>query len=174
MDSDTVAKSDMSLGSRSFLHRVNDQVQKRQKQSSKDATKDSDKQFVIWRMFMSSTLRASVFMVKNYSDNWHSIKNTEDLTMKQMFDISEKLISCLTEDLVFSVFLWCVWATHGLSTLWALVHCGCPCRDPPVCPPMPRQDGIGDRAPTLCVVGCECLVKSSCVEVVDLCVDIGG
>ena len=40
---------------------------------------------------MSSTLRASVFMVKNYSDNWHSIKNTEDLTMKQMFDISEKL-----------------------------------------------------------------------------------
>ena len=42
---------------------------------------------------MSSTLRASVFMVKNYSDNWHSIKNTEDLTMKQMFDISEKLIS---------------------------------------------------------------------------------
>ena len=42
---------------------------------------------------MSSTLRASVFMGKNYSDNWHSIKNTEDLTMKQTFDISEKLIS---------------------------------------------------------------------------------
>ena len=32
-------------------------------------------------------------MVKNYSDNWHSIKNTKDLTMKQMFDISEKLVS---------------------------------------------------------------------------------
>ena len=44
-------------------------------------------------MFMSSTLHASVLMEKNYSDNWHSIKNTEDLTMKQMFDISEKLIS---------------------------------------------------------------------------------
>ena len=42
---------------------------------------------------MSSTLRASVSMEKNYSDNWHSIKNTEDLTMKQMFDISEKLIT---------------------------------------------------------------------------------
>ena len=41
---------------------------------------------------MSSTLQASVFMVKNYSDNWRSIENTEDLTMKQMFDISEKLI----------------------------------------------------------------------------------
>ena len=35
----------------------------------------------------------SVFMVKNYSDNWHSIKDTEDLTMKQMFDISQKLIT---------------------------------------------------------------------------------
>ena len=46
---------------------------------------------MIWGMFMSSTLQASVFMVKNYSDNLHSIKNTEDLTMKQMFDISEIL-----------------------------------------------------------------------------------
>ena len=42
---------------------------------------------------MSSTLQASVFMVQNYSDNWHSIKNSKDLTMKQMFDISEKLVS---------------------------------------------------------------------------------
>ena len=83
----TEAESELSLGSRSFMHRVNDQVRKRQKQSSKDATKDSDKHSVIWRMFVSSTLRASVFMEKNYSDNWHSIKKTEDLTMKQMFDI---------------------------------------------------------------------------------------
>ena len=42
---------------------------------------------------MSSTLEASVFMGKNYSDNLHSIKNTgENLTMKQMFEISEQLI----------------------------------------------------------------------------------
>ena len=32
-------------------------------------------------------------MGKNYSDKLHSIKNTEDLTMKPMFDISEKLVS---------------------------------------------------------------------------------
>ena len=87
------AESELSLKSRSFLHRVNDQVRKRQKHSSKDATKDSDKHSVIWGMFMSSTLQASVFLGKKYSDNWHSIKNTEDLTMKQMFDISEKLVS---------------------------------------------------------------------------------
>ena len=42
---------------------------------------------------MSSTLESSVFMGKNYSDNWHSIKNTKDLTMQQMFDISAKLVS---------------------------------------------------------------------------------
>ena len=42
---------------------------------------------------MSSTLEESVFMGKNYSENLHSIKNTvNNLTMKQMFDISEKLI----------------------------------------------------------------------------------
>ena len=40
---------------------------------------------------MFSTLEASVFMGRNYSDNSHSIKNTQDLTMKQMFEISEKL-----------------------------------------------------------------------------------
>ena len=34
----TEAESELSLGSRSFLHRVNHQVRKRQKQSSKDAT----------------------------------------------------------------------------------------------------------------------------------------
>ena len=71
MDSNTVPESDMSLKSRSFLHRENDWVRKMPDQSSKDAS-----------------------MGKNYSDNLHSIKNTgKDLTMKQMFDISEKLIA---------------------------------------------------------------------------------
>ena len=44
-------------------------------------------------MFMSPTLQASVFMEKKNSDNGHSMKNTENLTMKQLFDISEKLIT---------------------------------------------------------------------------------
>ena len=72
---------------------MNDRVRKILDQSSKDATKDSDKHSVILGMFVSSTLQASVFMVKNYSDNLHSTKNTKDLTMKQMFDISEKLMT---------------------------------------------------------------------------------
>ena len=90
---DDETESELSLGSRSFLHTVSDQVRKRQKQSSIDATGDSEEHSVIWGMFMSSTLQASVFIGKNYSDNWHSIKNRKDLTMRQMFDISEKLVS---------------------------------------------------------------------------------
>ena len=42
---------------------------------------------------MSSTLESSVFMRKNYLDNRHSITNTKDLTLKQMFDISARLVS---------------------------------------------------------------------------------
>ena len=42
---------------------------------------------------MSVTLESAVFMGKNYLDNLHSITNTKDLTLKQMFDISARLVS---------------------------------------------------------------------------------
>ena len=71
---DDERESELSLGSRSFLNRVNDQVRKRQKRSSMNVTEDSEKHAVIWGMFMSSTLESYLFMGKNYSDNWHSIK----------------------------------------------------------------------------------------------------
>ena len=48
MDSNTVTESDLSLKSRSFLHRVNDRVRKMLGQSSKDAMQDSDKHSLIW------------------------------------------------------------------------------------------------------------------------------
>ena len=61
-------------------------------QPSKDALQDSNKHSLRWKMFTSSTLETSVFMGKIYMDNLHSIKKTgKDLTMQQMFDISEKL-----------------------------------------------------------------------------------
>ena len=42
---------------------------------------------------MSSSLEASVFMGKNYSENLHSIKSTgNNLTLKQMVHISERLV----------------------------------------------------------------------------------
>ena len=73
MDSDTATESNFSQRSRSFLNRVNHRLRKILDHSSKDAMQDIDKSSLFWRMLMSSTLEASVFMGKNYSDNLHSI-----------------------------------------------------------------------------------------------------
>ena len=40
---------------------------------------------------MTVTMESAVFTGKNYLDNRHSITNTKDLTLKQMFDISTKI-----------------------------------------------------------------------------------
>ena len=69
MDSDTVTESNLSLRSRSFLNSVNDRLRKTLDHSSKDAMQDIDKRSMIWGMFTSSTLEASVFMGKNNSEN---------------------------------------------------------------------------------------------------------
>ena len=66
---DDETELELSLGSRSFLARVNDQVRKRQKRSSMNVTENDEKHSVIWRMFMSVTLESALFMGKNCSDN---------------------------------------------------------------------------------------------------------
>ena len=48
MDSDTATESNLSLKSRSFLHRVNDRLRKILDHSPKDAMQDIDKRSVIW------------------------------------------------------------------------------------------------------------------------------
>ena len=45
---DEETELDLSLRSRSFLDRVNDQVRKRQKQSSMDATEDEEEHTMTW------------------------------------------------------------------------------------------------------------------------------
>ena len=47
-----------------------------QNQSSKDATQDINKHFLMWWMFMSSTLQTSAFMGKNCSEILHYMKRT--------------------------------------------------------------------------------------------------
>ena len=42
---------------------------------------------------MTVTMESAVFMGKNYLNNSRSIVNTTDLTLKQMFDISTRLVS---------------------------------------------------------------------------------
>ena len=58
-----------------------------------NVTEDGEKHSLIWRMFMSVTSESAVLMGKNFLDICHSITSTEDLTMKQMFDISARLVS---------------------------------------------------------------------------------
>ena len=76
----------LSLKSRLFLNRVNDRLRKMLNRSPQDPVLGDIGSICIHG-------KESVFMGKNYSENFHSIKNTgKDLTLKQMFDISEKLI----------------------------------------------------------------------------------
>ena len=49
---DDETESELSLGSGSFLHRVSDQVRKRQKQSSKDAIEDSKEHSVMGNVYV--------------------------------------------------------------------------------------------------------------------------
>ena len=69
-----------------------DQVRKRQKRISNVAG-DGEEHSMMWGMFMSVTMESAVFMENNYLNNCQSIVNTTDLTLKQMFDISAKLVT---------------------------------------------------------------------------------
>ena len=75
-----------------FVNKVNDQVRSRQKRMS-NVAESGEEHSIIWRMFMAATMNAATFMGKNFLDNPNSIKNSTDLTLKKMFDISEKLVS---------------------------------------------------------------------------------
>ena len=44
-------------------------------------------------MFMIVPMKSATFMGKNFQDNQNSIVNIADLTLKQMFDISAKLVA---------------------------------------------------------------------------------
>ena len=83
---------ELSVESRSFVNRVNDQVRKRQKRIS-NVAEDGEEHSMIWGMFMAVTMESAVFMGKNFQNNQNSIVNTADLTLKQMLDISAKLVA---------------------------------------------------------------------------------
>ena len=54
---------------------------------------EGEKHSMIWGMFMAVTMESAVLMGKRYLNNWHFIANTKDLTLKQMFDISTRMVS---------------------------------------------------------------------------------
>ena len=82
---------ELPVDSRSFVNRVNDQVRKRQKRIA-TVTGNGEKHSMIWRMCMTVTTESAVFMGKNYLNTCQSVANTTDLTLKQMFDMSTRLV----------------------------------------------------------------------------------
>ena len=74
-----------------FVKKVKDQVRKRQKRMSNVAD-SGEEHSIIWGMFMAATMNSATFMGKNFLDNQNSIKNSTDLTLKKMFDITVKLL----------------------------------------------------------------------------------
>ena len=73
-----------------IANKVKDQVRKRQKRMSNVAD-SREEHSIIWGMYMAATMNAATLMGKNLLDNQNSIKNSTDLTLKKMFDISEKI-----------------------------------------------------------------------------------
>ena len=75
-----------------FVNKVKDQVRSRQKRMS-NVAESGEEYSIIWWMFMVATMNAATFMGKNFSTFQSVVKNLEDLTLKQMFDVTAQLVN---------------------------------------------------------------------------------
>ena len=75
-----------------FVDKVKDQVRNRQKRMS-NVAESGEEHSIIWGMFMAATMNAATFMGKNFSTVESFVKNYEDLTLKQMFDVTAQLVN---------------------------------------------------------------------------------
>ena len=75
-----------------FANKVKDQVRNRQKRML-NVAESGEEHSIIWGMFMAATLNAATFMGKNFSTIQSFVKNYEDLTLKQMFDVTAHLVN---------------------------------------------------------------------------------
>ena len=75
-----------------FVDKVKDQVRNRQKRMS-NVAESGEEHSIIWGMFMAATLNAATFTGKNFPTNQNFIMNSEDLTLKQMFDVTAQLVN---------------------------------------------------------------------------------
>ena len=74
-----------------FVNKVKNQVRIRQKRMSDDA-EDCTEHSIVWGMFMATTLNAVTFMGKNYSTMQNVVQNEDNITLKQMFEITAQTI----------------------------------------------------------------------------------
>ena len=79
-----------------FVNKVRNQVRIRQKRMSSIA-ENCTEHSIIWRMFMATTLNAATFMGKNFSTIQSFVKHHENLTLKQMFDVTAQLVNIQEE-----------------------------------------------------------------------------
>ena len=75
-----------------FVNKVKDQVRSRQKRMS-NVAESGEEHSIIWGIFMTATMNAATFMGKNFSTIQNFIMNSEDLTLKQMFDVTAQLVN---------------------------------------------------------------------------------
>ena len=75
-----------------FLNKVKDQVRSRQKRMS-NVAESGEEHSIICGIFMAATMNAATFMGKKFSTIQSFIKNSEDLTLKQMFDVTAQLVN---------------------------------------------------------------------------------
>ena len=95
VDSQEEANSEtfiMGSDAAEFVNKVKDQVRSRQKRMS-NVAESGEEHSMIWRMFMAATMNAATFMGKNFSTVQNFIKYSEDLTLKQMFDVTAQLVN---------------------------------------------------------------------------------
>ena len=79
------------------LEKVYSNLRQKIGRKSEDDMKDLYANSLIWGMFMSPTLDAAVHLGKDYLENLHSIKNQAQRTIRQVFDVSQQLITDQTE-----------------------------------------------------------------------------
>ena len=88
-----------------FVNKVQDQVRSRQKRMS-NVAESGEERSIIWRMCMAATMNAATFMGKHFSTIQSFIKNCEDLTLKQMFDVTAQLVNDQEEIHGFDKIQW--------------------------------------------------------------------
>ena len=81
----------MGSGAAEFVNKVKDQVRSRKKRMSSVAD-SREEHSIIWGMFMAATMNAATFTGNIFSCIQNFIMNSRDLTLKQMFDITAKLV----------------------------------------------------------------------------------
>ena len=99
-----------------FVNKVKDQVRNRQKRMSSTA-ESWNEHSIIWGMFMATTLNAATFKGKNFSTILSVVKNPENSTLKQMFDVTAQLVIKQDEINGLDIIQWAKYSSTRLSLL---------------------------------------------------------